>query len=140
VVPEGTQIGKPFGRAEFDKLLGHCMAVTDAPAIGFGPELIGAYPDSKVILVEGDIKVWYKSISKRIEANFRLDLTIFAYLDPYFTSRCLKVCRRNMVFFHHAHSASEAKANARQVFREHYARIRRVTPKDRLLEYTLGSS
>jgi len=91
-------IGKPFGRAEFDKLLGHCMAVTDAPAIDFGPELIGAYPYSKVILVERDIKVWYKSISKLIEANFRLDLTIFAYLDPYFTSRCLKVCRRNMAF------------------------------------------
>jgi len=24
--------GKPFGRAEFDKLLGHCQAVTDMPA------------------------------------------------------------------------------------------------------------
>jgi hypothetical protein len=46
--------GKPFGRAEFDKLLGHCAAITDGPANCFGPELIDAYPTAKVVLVERD--------------------------------------------------------------------------------------
>ena len=45
---------KPFGRAEFDKLLGHCAAITDGPANCFGPELMDAYPDAKVVLVERD--------------------------------------------------------------------------------------
>jgi len=33
-------VGKPYGREEFDQLLGHCMATTDFPACVLGPELI----------------------------------------------------------------------------------------------------
>lgn len=54
--------GKPFGREEFDKLLGHCMAVTDVPCAVFWEELMDAYPDAKVILnVRDNADVWYKS-------------------------------------------------------------------------------
>lgn len=134
---EGT--GKPFGRAEFDKLLGHCMAVTDAPAIDFGPELIEAYPESKIILVDRDVEAWYTSIEPLIDANFRLDLLIFAYLDPFFTGKLWKVIRRNMALTYRARSRSEAKANARQAFKDHYVSIRKATARDRLLEYKLGS-
>lgn len=35
---------KPFGREEFDQLLGHCSAACDTPANAFGLELIAAYP------------------------------------------------------------------------------------------------
>lgn len=71
--------GKPFGRHEWDQLLGHCQAgplnhpvfvnrghltftqaVTDCPAMGFGPELIEAYPEAKVILTLRDVDSWYK--------------------------------------------------------------------------------
>lgn len=38
--------GKPFGREEFDRLLGHCMAVSDVPCISFWMELMDAYPDA----------------------------------------------------------------------------------------------
>lgn len=131
--------GQQFGSAEFDKLLGHCMAVTDAPAIDFGTELIEAYPESKIILVDRDIEAWYKSIEPLIEANFRLDLLIFAWLDPFFTGRLWKVTRRNMALTYRARSGSEAKANARQAFKDHYVRIRKAAPKERLLEYKLGS-
>lgn len=40
--PEPGQ--KPFGREEFDQLLGHCSAACDTPTNAFGPELIVAYP------------------------------------------------------------------------------------------------
>jgi hypothetical protein len=46
--------GKPFGRHEFDQLLGHCMAVTDSPCVFFYEELLKAYPDAKVILTVRD--------------------------------------------------------------------------------------
>lgn len=36
--------------AEFDELLGHCVAVTDAAASCFAAQMIEAYPDAKVIL------------------------------------------------------------------------------------------
>jgi hypothetical protein len=42
-------------------LLGHAMAVTDAPASVFAAELIQAYPDAKVILNHRDIDAWHRS-------------------------------------------------------------------------------
>jgi hypothetical protein len=131
--------GKPFGRAEFDKLLGHCMAVTDAPAIDFGPELIEAYPDAKIILVDRDIESWYKSMEPLIDSNFRLGMLMSAWLDPFYTGRLRKITRRNMALMYHARTGSEAKANARQAFKDHYAKIKMAAPKDQLLEYKLGS-
>jgi hypothetical protein len=52
--------GKPYGRAEFDKLLGHCQGVSDIPAILFAEELIAAYPEAKVILTHRNFDTWYK--------------------------------------------------------------------------------
>ena len=52
--------GKPYGRAEFDKLLGHCQGVSDMPAILFAEELIAAYPEAKVILTHRIFDTWYK--------------------------------------------------------------------------------
>jgi hypothetical protein len=52
--------GKPYGRAEFDKLLGHCQGVSDMPAILFAEELISAYPEAKVILTHRNFDTWYK--------------------------------------------------------------------------------
>ena len=52
--------GKPYGRVEFDKLLGHCQAVSDIPALCFAEELIAAYPEAKVILTVRDVDSWYQ--------------------------------------------------------------------------------
>jgi hypothetical protein len=51
--------GKPYGRAEFDRLLGHCQGVSDLPAILFAEELIEAYPEAKVILTHREFESWY---------------------------------------------------------------------------------
>lgn len=59
--------GKPYGRAEFDKLLGHCQAVCNMPALCFAEELIAAYPEAKVILTVRDIDSWYRSVSAHVE-------------------------------------------------------------------------
>jgi hypothetical protein len=60
-------IGKPFGRHEFDKLLGHCMAVTDVPCVTFWQELMDAYPEAKVVLtVRDSADVWYESVMQTI--------------------------------------------------------------------------
>lgn len=52
--------GKPYARAEFDKLLGHCQGVSDMPAILFAEELIAAYPEAKVILTHRNFDTWHK--------------------------------------------------------------------------------
>ncbi|KAF2122152.1 hypothetical protein BDV96DRAFT_640214 [Lophiotrema nucula] len=44
-------------RADFDKVLGNFSAVTDMPAVLLADELIVAYPETKVVLVERDVDV-----------------------------------------------------------------------------------
>ncbi|CAJ2505715.1 Uu.00g131090.m01.CDS01 [Anthostomella pinea] len=57
-----------LNREEFDKVLGHSAAVTDLPCAAFGPELLRAYPDAKVILNRrDDVDVWYESQRKTID-------------------------------------------------------------------------
>jgi hypothetical protein len=60
---------EPFGREEFDHLLGQYSAVLDAPSNVFAPELVAAYPSAKAIIVERDIESWYSSWEKAVIAN-----------------------------------------------------------------------
>ncbi|TVY80705.1 hypothetical protein LSUE1_G003578 [Lachnellula suecica] len=61
---------KPFGRAKFDQLLGHCAAVTDGPANCFGPELVDAYPEATAMLVEREFEAWSKSFRAILEGVY----------------------------------------------------------------------
>ena len=54
---------------DFDALIGHAVAVTDAAANCFAAELIAAYPDAKVILnTRRDIDAWHASVMSNIVA------------------------------------------------------------------------
>jgi len=54
--------GTPFGKQEFDQLLHNYGALSsDTPAIAFAEDLIEAYPEAKVVLVERDVDSWYES-------------------------------------------------------------------------------
>ncbi|KAJ4348110.1 uncharacterized protein N0V89_009482 [Didymosphaeria variabile] len=60
---------EPITSADFDALLGHAVAVTDAAANCFSAELIAAYPDAKVILnTRQDIDAWHASVMSNIVA------------------------------------------------------------------------
>lgn len=62
--------GPKFGREEFDQLLFDCGGVSsDTPAIAFSDDLIEAYPEAKVVLVERDIKSWHKSFMNAVIKN-----------------------------------------------------------------------
>lgn len=49
-----------FGREEWDKLLGHCQAICDWPAVAFAKELIEAYPEAKVLITTRDVDSWHE--------------------------------------------------------------------------------
>ncbi|KAE9375482.1 hypothetical protein N431DRAFT_543001 [Stipitochalara longipes BDJ] len=56
-------VGKPYGKEEWNSLLGDFMAVTDFPCVLFIDELIAAYPEAKIILTVHDSReAWYKSV------------------------------------------------------------------------------
>ena len=74
---------------DFDQLLGHCTAVTDAAASVFASEIIAAYPDAKVILnSRGDMQTqggggaWQRSLENTlVKANDSWAFWIASWLD-----------------------------------------------------------
>ncbi|KAL9111881.1 MAG: hypothetical protein Q9227_003731 [Pyrenula ochraceoflavens] len=49
-------------RKDWDKLLGHCAAVTDTPCVVFWRELLRVYPEAKVVLTVRDgARQWWES-------------------------------------------------------------------------------
>lgn len=130
--------GKPYGREEFDKLLGHCQGVSDIPAILFSKELIEAYPEAKVILTHRNFDTWYKSCAESLDValshpiNFGLMqplVTVFRRHDRWTRPALLKTW--NILF------RGNFKANAREVWDEHYGLVRSLVPPERLLEYNV---
>ena len=132
--------GKPYGRAEFDAFLGHCAAVTDMPCACFWEDLIHAYPEAKIVLVERDIEDWYRSFDATVltELFSRVADVIVNYIEPLVGSLIGPMSRKLIYGYFHASTLDEVRQNARGVYREHYRRIREAVPKERLLEYRLG--
>ena len=131
--------GKEFGREQWDQLLGHVAAVTDAPCNIFGPELIETYPEAKVVLVEREIEAWYRSWEVLLWSAFNPLLTFLSYTDFSWYGRIHGVGMMWIETQVRAKTLKQARQTSRDVYRDHYALIRRVTPKERLLEYELGS-
>lgn len=132
--------GKSYGRAEFDALLGHCAAVTDMPCACFWEELMLAYPEAKIILVERDVEDWYKSFDATVITELFskvADVTV-GYIEPMLGSQVGPLSRKIIYGYFHAKTPDDVRFNARKIYNQHYKSIREAAPKERLLEYRLG--
>jgi DNA polymerase III delta subunit len=58
--------GLPFTRERWDRLLSDFGAVSDVPAIAFAEDLVAAYPEAKVILVERNRDAWFNSFNEAV--------------------------------------------------------------------------
>lgn len=69
--------------AEFDALMGHATAVTDAAASVFAAELVAAFPDAKVVLnTRRDLDGWHESTIKTlVHANQSWGFYLASMLD-----------------------------------------------------------
>ncbi|KAI9714605.1 MAG: hypothetical protein M1828_001142 [Chrysothrix sp. TS-e1954] len=129
-----------LSKGHFDALLGHCGAVTDSPCVHFHAELISQYPDSKIVLVERDPEKWIASLNTLKKGSRGWMAPILRKLDPGWYGRiyavgfgffsCLCRTKRGSV------PTDEAAVAG---YRLHYEEVRRETPRERLLEYELGS-
>lgn len=141
---------KPFGRREFDNLLGYWSACTDQPACVFTEELVNAYPEAKVVLVERNVDAWFKSYcAGPIDSTFNPWIPLASYLDSHFMAR---MCRYTDLFnkyvfgstipratgiFNNPASKAQLVANAKGTYLRHVEMVKRVTPKERLLVFRL---
>jgi hypothetical protein len=127
-------------RKHFDSLLGHSSVVADAPAVLFWKELVEAYPDAKVVLVERDIEKWLPSCETLLVGILNpVAGYVLRYTDPTWTGRWNGLGRSWVEALFGSTSLATAKANAVGRYEAHYAAIRATVPADRLLEYKLGS-
>ncbi len=132
--------GPPFTRDDWDDLLGNYRAVTDSPAICFAEELINAYPEAKVVLVERDIERWYKSFEVMIQEMYNPIVYVLRILDPQLVGPLATMYNyvyRDRKGFCRTDSKEELLDTARTLYRDHNEHVRRVCPKDRLLNFRL---
>lgn len=138
--PEKRPDLKPFSREEWDNLLGEYRATTDSPGCFFSVELMEAYPEAKVVLVERDLEKWFKSFSTTIMVvqwpNFGLRclLNLMHYkfgrlMDPY-----IRLSRAVWL----ANTKEEQATTAKEIYKAHYAEVRAKAKPGQLLEYKLG--
>lgn len=132
--------GPPFTRTDWDQLLGSYSAVSaDPPAVAFAEDLVAAYPEAKVILVEREIESWYRSFDRNvIDPQWSRMISFVSELDPWLLRPVRRCHRRWATGWMDSHSRVEMQEKARQAYRDHYALVRRITPKDRLLNLSLG--
>jgi hypothetical protein len=127
---------------DFDALLGHSVAVTDAAASCFAPELIAAYPEAKVILNMRDLDKWHASATKNLCDS--VNDHWFKYLLTWFhpTLFWMFHCHQRVMWprlFRCAGSSlrSGVEVNGKWIYREHCAMIRGLVPEGRLLEWKI---
>lgn len=124
--------GKPFGRREWDQLLGHVEAVTDFPAAVFVEELVQAYPDAKVVLTLRDFDAWYGSMQQTImKQTYSTLATVMGWIDPELFGEGNQMCRTGFDGLFDG----DFEKNGKRAFEGHYNLVRRVVPADNLLEW-----
>ncbi|KAJ6595787.1 P-loop containing nucleoside triphosphate hydrolase protein [Mycena vulgaris] len=124
--------GTPFGREEWDQLLGDCQAVTDQPHILFAAELIAAYPDAKVVLTTRDVESWWASYEATVAESVKPVLQARTQSDRDTSPGAVLLQLIHGALFG-TDCLTEEIAKAR--FISHYEEVRRLTPADRLLEF-----
>jgi len=130
----------PFTRTEWDQLLAEYGAVADVPALAFSENLISVYPEAKVVLMERDIDNWYTSFDDAVvKVMWGTWGHLIANLDPWFVGPIRDVHLRWAKDWMGVNSAEEMRMKAKDKYREHYELMRRIVPRERLLEYKLGS-
>ncbi|PSN71472.1 hypothetical protein BS50DRAFT_570828 [Corynespora cassiicola Philippines] len=123
---------KPYGREEFDKLLGDFDAVTDLPGCVFYEQLIEAYPDAKVILTNRPYEDWEESMQASIWNLFTWKL--FALCRILYLTQMSSLMRFLHTIFRFHNGNTYGGPKAKEAYEEHYFNVRKLVPKGQLLE------
>ena len=101
----------------------------------FAEELIAAYPDAKVILVERPFAAWRASIAETIAVTFNPLNAVIALLEPQMMGTAVELFSAAYRVLFKGKDRAEVEANLEREYQAYYERVKRVTPKERLLVY-----
>lgn len=124
------------------------VATVDFPASLFTKELIEAYPNAKVLLNKRDPEKWYASCRQTIFPLACLDpehapwglvfflRNVVRWLSPW-TYRLIVAVPAGIVFGNAFDGRFADKDKAIQKYNDHISEVRRMVPKERLLEWSV---
>ncbi|KAF2261324.1 hypothetical protein CC78DRAFT_583870 [Lojkania enalia] len=131
--PAHQRNAPPYGREEFEKLLGDYDVAADLPSAVFAKELVEAYPEAKVILTTRNYKDW--------ETDMQNSLWIFLTWRLFALCRILYITQwAPVISLLHSIFAAHNKNTysgplARKAFEKHNETIRNLVPSSNLLEF-----
>lgn len=116
----------PYTRSDFEVGLSKYAALSDQPCCWLWRELMDAYPEAKVILVQRDFESWIKSYDQASVTGgaFTPMTDVVVLLEPLLNSYVARAVRKVILGYFHARNAQDVLANARGVFERHYEDIR----------------
>ncbi|KAJ6786534.1 hypothetical protein PWT90_08192 [Aphanocladium album] len=129
-----------FTREDWDTLWGNEYDVITDLACPFTDQLIEAYPNAKIVVVQRDFDSWWNSYQTALLDNIfaaRLWLIIWLIRNVLRSRAVDAMIKVNYGLFH-ARNIDEIKANARTTYDEYYRNIREKIPAERRLEYKMG--
>ncbi|KAK2612764.1 hypothetical protein QQS21_001215 [Conoideocrella luteorostrata] len=134
--------GKKWTREDWDKLLGDSQACVDVPAALFTLDLIEAYPEAKVVILNRDPEKWYESVLESVYKNMQppslpgmLRSMYCAALDEQhgaWVRFCMVLSKYGMPFDH-----GKEKDKAIAWFNKQYQDVRDAVPADKRLEFSV---
>ncbi|KAF5677017.1 hypothetical protein FHETE_1919 [Fusarium heterosporum] len=114
--------GKPWGREEFDKILGSYDAVVNTPAVYFVEELLVAYPEAKVIVTERDADSWLRSVESKNGHILQW---------PFWNTLPRQYCTLSGPFYKLSEKAVPAASQDQREL------VRKLVPTERMLEFRI---
>jgi hypothetical protein len=135
----GKSASPSFTKTDWDAFLGHYQVVSDFAGF-YGEHIARVYPKAKVILVQRSFDSWYRSFDAAIlQALFQpVRAFLFQRIIAPITGITAFAAHPYIVFgSFKARNVQEVRNNARAVYEEHYATIRKMIPPENLLEFNL---
>ncbi|KAF4969807.1 hypothetical protein FSARC_3032 [Fusarium sarcochroum] len=131
----------PFTRADWQTIWGEFDVATDM-ASPFVLELIKAYPDAKVVIVQREFESWWPSFESRVISQ------LYDPMKKFFVWRILGMRSIHTMEKIHAgffsadeYSKKAIELRAKDAYEEYYRKVREAVPLEsgRRLDYTMGS-
>ncbi|MCJ1476336.1 hypothetical protein MMC13_005002 [Lambiella insularis] len=126
---------------DFDSILFDCNAILDIPACVFMEELLAAYPEAKVLATTRDVESWSAmativppSHRGAVTTRFRSSFGALAkILDP-----TLGMWMNAGVVMVDNYFGGDLEKNGKEIFAEHYAKVRNLAPTGKYLEFAVS--
>ncbi|KAI1413779.1 hypothetical protein F5Y13DRAFT_160040 [Hypoxylon sp. FL1857] len=136
----GARPRSPFTRMDWDEIWGSHYDIATDMASPFAEQLIKAYPEAKVVIVQREFESWWPSYrSELLDTLFSpVSQVIVFLLEHIMGIRSGPTMRKIHFGFFVAKNRAEVEANAKAAYTEYYRRIREMVPPERRLEYKMG--